>query len=285
VAQSVNAITVEKMVLAIIGTITFLIVVLLVFILGTLFVKGLPAFHAGFLFEESRDFGLAGGIFYQAVGTLILMVTAVLWSLPVALGSVLFQTEYLSGKFKTFLTQLTYILNATPTILFGLVGYLFFGVYLDKGVSWVTGSLILAVMILPTLQVSFREAVEALPEQYREAGMALGLSRPSQIRRIILPQCFYGMVTGVLLGLARAAGETAAIMFTATTFFGIQLPQSFSDPVPTLQTHILVLAQEAANPESMAQAWGAGLVLLGLVFILTLTAWAFRTRMVMESEQ
>ena len=280
-----NAITVEKMVLAFIGTITFLIVVLLVFILGTLFVKGLPAFHAGFLFEESRDFGLSGGIFYQAVGTLILMTTAVLWSLPVALGSVLFQTEYLSGKFKTFLTQLTYILNATPTILFGLVGYLFFGVYLDKGVSWVTGSLILAVMILPTLQVSFREAVEALPEKYREAGMALGLSRPSQIRRIILPQCFYGMVTGVLLGLARAAGETAAIMFTATTFSGIQLPQSFSDPVPTLQTHILVLAQEAANPESIAQAWGAGLVLLGLVFILTLTAWAFRTRMVMESEQ
>ena len=280
-----NAITVEKMVLAFIRTITFLIVVLLVFILGTLFVKGLPAFHAGFLFEESRDFGLSGGIFYQAVGTLILMATAVLWSLPVALGSVLFQTEYLSGKFKTFLTQLTYILNATPTILFGLVGYLFFGVYLDKGVSWVTGSLILAVMILPTLQVSFREAVEALPEKYREAGMALGLSRPSQIRRIILPQCFYGMVTGVLLGLARAAGETAAIMFTATTFFGIQLPQSFSDPVPTLQTHILVLAQEAANPESMAQAWGAGLVLLGLVFILTLMAWALRTRVVMESEQ
>ena len=121
-----NAVTVEKTVLAFIGTITFLIVLLLVFILGALFVKGMPAFHAGFLFEESRDFGLSGGIFYQAVGTLILMTTAVLWSLPVALGSVLFQTEYLSGKFKTFLTQLTYILNATPTILFGLVGYLFF---------------------------------------------------------------------------------------------------------------------------------------------------------------
>jgi phosphate transport system permease protein len=279
----VNAVMVEKAVLAFIGTITFLIVLLLVFILGTLFVKGLPAFHVGFLFEESRDFGLSGGIFYQAVGTLILMATAVLWSLPVALGSVFFQTEYLSGKFKTFLTQLTYILNATPTILFGLVGYLFFGDYL--GVSWVTGSLILAVMILPTLQVSIREAVEALPEKYREAGMALGLSRPSQIRRIILPQCFYGIVTGVLLGLARAAGETAAIMFTATTFSGIQLPQSFSDPVPTLQTHILVLAQEAANPQSLAQAWGAGLVLLGLVLMLTLTAWAFRTRVVMESEQ
>jgi phosphate transport system permease protein len=168
--------------------------------------------------------------------------------------------------------------------LFGLVGYLFFGVYMDTGVSWVTGSLILAVMILPTLQVSIREAVETLPEKYREAGMALGLSRATQIWRIILPQSFYGLVTGVLLGLARAAGETAAIMFTATTFSGIQFPQSFSDPVPTLQTHILVLAQEAANPESIAQAWGAGLVLLGLVFLLTLAAWSFRTRLVMESE-
>lgn len=280
-----KAITMEKVVLAFIGGITFLIVALLFSILGLMFFKGLPAMHAGFLFEESRDFGRAGGIFYQSAGTLILMGVAVLWSLPVALGSVLFQTEYLeTGKLKTFLTQLTYILNATPTILFGLVGYLFFGVYLDAGVSWLTGSLILAVMILPTLQVGIREAVEALPEKYREAGMALGLSRPTQIWRIILPQSFYGIVTGVLLGLARAAGETAAIMFTATTFSGIQFPQSFSAPVPTLQTHILVLAQEAANPESVAQAWGAGLVLLGLVFLLTLMAWVFRTRVVMESE-
>jgi phosphate transport system permease protein len=281
----VNAITAEKMVLALIGGVTFLIVALLFSILGVMLAKGLPAMHSGFLFDASRDFGRSGGIFYQLTGTLMLMAVAVLWSLPVALGSVLFQTEYLgAGKFKNLLTQLTYILNATPTILFGLVGYIFFGVYLDAGVSWVTGSLILAVMILPTLQVSIREAVEALPEKYRETGMALGLSRPTQIWRIILPQSFYGMVTGVLLGLARAAGETAAIMFTATTFSGIQFPQLFSDPVPTLQTHILVLAQEAANPESIAQAWGAGLVLLGLVFLLTLAAWAFRTRMVMESE-
>lgn len=280
-----NAITTEKMVRLLIGGITFSIVVLLFTILGIMFLKGLPAMHVGFLFEESRDFGRSGGILYQSAGTLILMVAAVLWSLPVAVGSVLYQTEYLNtGKLKTLLTQLTYILNATPTILFGLVGYLLFGVYLDTGVSWVTGSLILAVMILPTLQVSIREAVEALPEKYREAGMALGLSKPVQIWRIILPQSFYGVVTGVLLGLARAAGETAAIMFTATTFSGIQFPQSFTDPVPTLQTHILILAQEAANPESISQAWGAGLVLLGLVFLLTLMARAFRARMVMESE-
>jgi len=273
------------MVLVLIGGITFLIAALLFSILGIMFLKGLPAMNAEFLFEESKDFGRAGGVFFQLAGTLILMGVAVFLSLPVALGSVLFQTEYLNtGKIKTSITQLTYVLNATPTILFGLVGYLLFGVYLDTGVSWVTGSLILAVMILPTLQVSIREAVEALPEEYREAGMALGLSRSAQVWRIILPQSFYGVVTGVLLGLARAAGETAAIMFTATTFSGIQFPQSLSDPVPTLQTHILILAQEAANPESLAQAWGAGLVLLGLVFLLTLMARSFRARAVMESE-
>lgn len=280
-----NAIKLEKMVVTFIAAITIFIVILLISIFGVMFIKGLPSLHDGFLFEESNDFGRSGGVLYQLAGTVILMVTAVLWSLPVALGSVFFQTEYLtSKKLKCFFTQLTYILNATPTILFGLVGYLFFGVYLESGVSWVTGSLILAVMILPTLQVSIREAVETLPDKYREAGMALGLSWPSQIYRIILPQSFYGIVTGVLLGLARAAGETAAIMFTATTFSGIEFPQSFSDPVPTLQTHILVLAQEAANPEAIAQAWGAGLVLLGLVFLLTLMAWTFRNRMVMESE-
>jgi phosphate transport system permease protein len=128
---------------------------------------------------------------------------------------------------------LIYILNATRTILFGLVGYLLFGVYLDTGVSWVAGSLILVVIILPILQVSIREAVEAFPEKYREAGMALGLSRPTQIWRIIIPQSFYGIVRVVLLRLARAAGETAAIIFTANTFSGIQFPQSFSDLVPT----------------------------------------------------
>ncbi len=280
-----NELKLEKVVLVLMGGITFFIISLLFSILGIMFIKGLPAMHAGFLLEESRDFGRAGGIIYQFSGTIILMSVAVLFSLPVAMGSVLFQTEYLeAGKLKTFLKEFSYILNATPTILFGLVGYLLFGVYLDTGVSWLTGSLILAVMILPTIQVSIREAVEALPEKYRDVGMALGLSRQKQIWRIVLPQSFYGMVTGVLLGLARAAGETAAIMFTATTFSGIQLPQSFSDPVPTLQTHILVLAQEAANPESVAQAWGAGFVLLGVVFLLTLMAWVFRARIVMESE-
>jgi len=277
--------TFEKGIVVLLSILTLLVSSLLLVILATVFIKGLPALHSGFLTEASEDFGRAGGIFYQLLGTLILMTGAVVISLPVALGSVIYQTQYVeSAKVKEMCRQASQVLNATPTILFGLVGYLFFGVYLETGVSWVTGSLILAVMILPTLQVSIREAIESLPEQYKDTGMALGLSPWSQIKAIIIPQCYYGIVTGVFLGLARAAGETAAIMFAATTFSGIRLPESFADPVPTLQTHMLVLTQEAANPEALAQAWGAGLVLLSLVFFLTLMAWILRSRLKMEAE-
>ncbi|MCZ6513437.1 MAG: ABC transporter permease subunit [Nitrospinae bacterium] len=255
-------------------------------ILTTVIMKGAPALSGEFLFEESRNFGLEGGIFYQMIGTLILMVGAAMVCLPVALGSVLFQTEFLhSSKLKKMFRFLIYSLNAVPTIIFGLIGYLFFGVLLEAGVSWVTGVLILAVMILPTLHVSIHEAVESIPDHYREAGLALGLSPGQQMRAVILPQSVYGIVTGTLLGLARAAGETAAIMFTATAFSGVRLPQSWNEPVTTLQTHILVLSQEAANPAALTHAWGAGLVLLTLVlFLISVTLW-MRTGMEMEAER
>jgi len=276
----------ENFVRGLLGVLTLLAISLLVVILGAVFWQGAPAIDWEFLTQASSNFGSAGGILYQLVGTVILMTGAVVVSLPVALGTTLFQTEYLkSNRFKKIFRNLFYSLNGMPTILFGLVGYMVFGVYLEAGVSWLTGTLILAVMILPTLQVSFQQAVEALPEKYRDAGMALGLSPSAMVFFVVIPQSLFGIITGVLLGLARAAGETAAIMFTATTFSGVLLPQSWSDPVPTLQTHILVLAQEALNPDAVAHAWGAGLVLLSLAFILIAGALLCRSRMHMESER
>ncbi len=276
----------ERIIRASLACATLTACLLLAFILTTVAWQGLPALNISFLFDESRDFGKSGGIFYQALGTLLLMAGAALLCLPVALGSVLFQTEFLkSAAVKKFLRLLIYSLNGVPTIIFGLVGYLFFGLFLDTGVSWVTGTLILAVMILPTLHVSFQEAVETIPSAYREAGLGLGLTPWQLIASVIVPQSVYGIVTGTLLGLARAAGETAAIMFTATTFSGVLLPESWSDPVPTLQTHILILAQEAVSPQALANAWGAGLVLLTLVFVLISATLLIRTRLPMESER
>ncbi|MDA0691423.1 MAG: phosphate ABC transporter permease PstA [Nitrospinae bacterium] len=276
----------EKMVQGLLGLLTLFTISILILILGAVLWKGAPALDWEFLSQASTNFGAGGGIFYQMAGTLLLMAGAVIVSLPVALGAALFQTEYLkSERLKKFFRNLIHSLNGMPTILFGLLGYMIFGVTLETGVSWLTGVLILAVMILPTLQVSFQQAVETLPEKYRDAGMALGLSPWAMIRSVIIPQSLFGIVTGVLLGLARAAGETAAIMFTATTFSGILLPRTWTDPVPTLQSHILILAQEALNPEAVAHAWGAGLVLLSLALLLIAGALFCRSRMLMESER
>lgn len=276
----------EKVTLYILAALTVCGGLALLIILITVAAKGAGALSLSFLIEESRDFGRGGGIFYQMLGTVLLMTGAVLVCLPVALGSVLFQTEFLhSPRVQSLLHSLIYSLNAVPTLLFGLIGYLFFGVLLDTGVSWLTGVLILAMMILPTLHVAIYEAVTAIPRHYREAGLALGLTPGQQIRAVVIPQSVNGIVTGTLLGLARAAGETAAIMFTATAFSGVTLPESWTEPVTTLQTHILVLAQEAAHPQALANAWGAALVLLAIVFVLIAAALGLRSGMAVEAER
>ncbi len=277
---------IERAVTGLISMMTLAGCFVLILIVGVALWKGGPAFSLSFFTQESRDFGSAGGIYYQAMGTILLMLGAVLVCLPVALGSVLFQTEFLhSEKIKKLFRLLIYSLNGVPTIIFGLVGYLFFGVFLKIGISWITGALILSVMILPTVQVAIQEAVDSIPEQYRETGSALGLTPWQQIRSIIIPQSIFGIVTGMLLGLARAAGETAAIMFTATVFSGILLPQTWSNPVTTLQTHILVLAQEAVNPQALTNAWGAGLALLMIVFGLITASLFLRKNLYMESDR
>ncbi len=277
---------IERAVTGLISMMTLAGCFVLILIVGVALWKGWPALSLAFFTQESRDFGSGGGIYYQAMGTILLMLGAVLVCLPVALGSVLFQTEFLhSEKIKKLFRLLIYSLNGVPTIIFGLVGYLFFGVFLQIGISWITGALILSVMILPTVQVAIQEAVDSIPEQYRETGSALGLTPWQQIRSIIIPQSIFGIVTGMLLGLARAAGETAAIMFTATVFSGIRLPQTWSDPVTTLQTHILVLAQEAVNPQALTNAWGAGLALLMIVFGLITASLFLRKNLYMESDR
>ncbi|QPJ62269.1 MAG: ABC transporter permease subunit [Candidatus Nitronauta litoralis] len=257
---------------------------LLVLVLAAVLWRGHSALSIEFLFSKPGEFG-EGGIFYQVLGTLLLMAGAGILSFPIALGAALFQTEILRpGKVSELFQLLMYSLNAVPTVLFGLIGFMVFGVWLNTGVSWVTGVLILAVMILPTIQTAMRQSIEAIPEHYQEAARALGLSTWQRIMAVVFPQSAYGLVTGVLLGLARATGETAAIMFTATVFSGILIPESFNDPVLTLQTHILTLAQEAVDPNTLANAWGAGFALICIVFFLIGLSLILRSRYVVEAD-
>jgi len=242
--------------------------------------RGGSAVSWQFLTGQMQHAGAGGGVFYNIAGTLILISTALVVSLPAGTGLALLHGVYLrSARARERLWMLLALLNGTPAILFGLFGLMLFVKHLGWGKSWLTGGILLGVMMLPTVSVALMERIQALPRRYLEAAAALGL-RPAQVVwSVILPQCAGGWVTGSLLGLARAAGETAPIMFTATIFAGATIPAGIKEsPVLTLPYHIFVLSQDSLDPASGAKVWGAALVLLGLVFSLSLAALPARLR-------
>ena len=246
---------------------------LLIFLLTIIIWNGLPAINLEFLFTASRNFGAAGGIFYQIIGSILLIVVAAALSFPIALGVALFKSEFLNNPFLQKLSDnFIYGLNGIPSIIFGLFGLIFFVNILETGISWFVGSIILAAMILPTIVLSSYQAINSIPTIYRESALSLGMDQWQVITRVLLPQGIGGAITGLLMGLARAIGETAPIMFIATAFSGVDVPGSFAEPVSALPTHILVLAKQATDPQALQNAWGASLVLIVLVLILSLSA-------------
>jgi phosphate transport system permease protein len=246
---------------------------LLIFLLTIIIWNGLPAINLDFLFTASRNFGAAGGIFYQIIGSILLIVVAAALSFPIALGVALFKSEFLNNPFLQKLSDnFIYGLNGIPSIIFGLFGLIFFVNILETGISWFVGSIILAAMILPTIVLSSYQAINSIPTIYRESALSLGMDQWQVITRVLLPQGIGGAITGLLMGLARAIGETAPIMFIATAFSGVDVPGSFAEPVSALPTHILVLARQATDPQALQNAWGASLVLIVLVLILSLSA-------------
>lgn len=252
----------------------------LVVIVVAILERGLPAIRWDFLTEQIRLAGAAGGIFYNLAGTLILIATALLTTTPVAVGLALVHGVYLRHHpYRERFTTILYLLNGMPSILFGLFGLIVFVKFLGWGKSWLAGGIILGLMMLPTVTVALLERISSLPGSYIEAATGLGLRESQIVWSVILPQSAGGLVTGSLLGLARAAGETAPIMFTATIFAGATVPHGIKDsPVLSLPYHIFILAQDSFSSEVGAKLWGSALVLLGLVLIMTLLALPLRLK-------
>jgi phosphate transport system permease protein len=174
---------------------------------------------------------------------------------------------------------LLYTLNGVPSILFGIFGLIVFVRFFGWGKSWFAGGILLGMMILPVVTVALIERIESLPRKYIEAAAGLGLTQSQIIWSVILPQSLTGLVTGSLLGLARAAGETAPIMFTATIFAGATLPHGIKEsPVLSLPYHIFVLAQDSFDPAVGSKMWGSALVLLALVSLFSIVALPMRLR-------
>jgi phosphate transport system permease protein len=234
-----------------------------------------------FLSKEVEQAGAGGGILYHLLGTLILIGTALGVSAPLAFGIVLVHQVYLkSRRARQGLTLWLYTLNGVPSILFGLFGFIVFVKGFGWGKSWLAGGIVLGWMMLPTVAVAWIERMAVVPVKHLEAAAGLGLSQTQRIWSILMPQSIGGWVTGSLLGLARAAGETAPIMFTAVVFAGATLPDGIrQNPVLALPYHIFVLAQDTFDPVTRPKLWGTALILIGLVFLFSLIALPVRVRM------
>jgi len=246
----------------------------LLFILG----KGLKALNWQVLAGGGvNGFGLGGGLWGQISGSLLLMSGACLLAAPVALGVALYFSLHAGTRAQTVIMVLLHLLQGIPPIVYGLCGLIVFVHILHWGVSLAAGMVILGVIILPLLILNTVHALERVPKERTEAARALGLSDSRLIRRVWLPEAWPAMLTGLLLGMARALSETAPILFTATVFSGVVWPDSVFSPVTSLQTHIFYLAQEGADPRAVDVAWASATVLIGLVLLFGLSALAFRT--------
>lgn len=249
----------------------------LVFLLGSIFIQGAKALSLSFFFDKARDFGASGGIAYQILGSLLIVIIAALLVLPVAVGTAVYRNEYEKNeRRKRLIDLILFSLNGIPSITFGLFGLIFFVNILGTGLSWFVGSIILAMMMMPVVTLTTTQTLQSLPRLYRENALALGLSKGKVIRSVVLPQSLHGIITGLFIALARAVGETAPIMFIATAFSGVTVPRGLFEPVSTLPTHILALAQQATNPDALQKAWGASLTLLLIVILFSSMAYLAR---------
>lgn len=256
-----------------------LITLALLGILAYILANGFRAITWEFLTQPPTDSMTKGGIMPAIVGTLYLTVGAILVALPLGVVSAIFLTEYAKqGALSRIIRVGVNCLAGVPSVVFGLFGLGFFVVFLKFGSCILAGALTLGILILPTIIGAAEEAIKAVPQTFREASLALGVSKWDTIFRIVLPSALPGILTGAILGVGRAAGETAPIMFTAAAFFTAVLPKSIFDEVMALPYHIYVLATAGTHiEETRPLQYGTVLVLIALVLGIDLIAIIMRS--------
>jgi phosphate transport system permease protein len=257
---------------------TLLIVVPVGLIIVVIIQKGLPAITWQFLSDIPRQGMRQGGIFPAIVGTIYLVLGAIIFALPIGLLAAVYLSEYAKDNFLTRIIKLAIVnLAGVPSVVYGLFGLALFVVFLKFGASILSGSLTLGIMILPIIITASREALESVPYSFREVSLSLGASKWQTIRRIVFPNAIPGILTGAILGLGRAAGETAPILFTVAAFYLPQLPKSIFDQAMALPYHLYVISTQVPNVDEKIR-YGTALVLLTLVLFMNLVAIIIRYR-------
>jgi len=244
-------------------------------------VNGWRAITWEFLTQPPMQSMTKGGILPCIVGTFALSFGAIIVALPIGIASAIYLTEYARpGKVVRLIRLGINNLAGVPSVVFGLFGLAFFVVILGMGVSIAAGALTLGAMSLPVIIGSTEEALKSVPDTYREASLGLGATKWQTIWRVVLPSAMPGILTGAILGISRAAGETAPIMFTGAVFFTPKLPTSIFNEVMALPYHIYVLATAGTAIEKTRHLqYGTAIVLIALVLGMNLVAIIWRSRL------
>ncbi len=259
------------------GLASLVVVLPILFVIGDVVVRGIGALNWEFLSQMPRDGMKAGGIFPAIVGTLLLTLGTALAAIPVGVGGAIYLAEYARDNWLTRAIRLAIInLAGIPSVVYGLFGLGLFVLFLQFGTSILAGSLTLAIMTLPIIISTAEEALRAVPTEFRTVNASLGGTRWQGIRNVILPQALPGIITGVILGLLRAAGETAPILFTVAAFFLPSLPRSVFDQTMALPYHLYVISTQVPEMPIPVQ-YGTALVLLALVLSMNLVATIIRS--------
>lgn len=274
----------NKIAITIIRVIAALVVLILAFLIGRILLQGLPHVSWHFLTAPSESFVAGGGIGYQLFNSFYLLLLTLIISFPISLGAGLFLSEYAPKNWVTEVVRMSIeILSSLPSVVVGLFGFLLFVVQFKIGFSILAGAIALTFFNLPLLTRNIEEAMRAVPNLQREAGLALGLSKWRTITKIILPEALPGIVTGIVLGAGRVFGEAAALIYTAgqsaTSMnfsdwnpFSPASPLNLMRPAETLAVHIWKINSEGIMPDADAVSAGSSAVLIIAVLIFNVLA-------------
>jgi len=271
----------ERVIFTLISLTAYLAIGLALLLLIYLLVKGLPVLSLRFLL--SPPLGMrGGGISTAIIGTILLLFFTALVSIPLGVASAIYLSEYTEGADPRFLRLIRVTISnlaGVPSIVYGLLGLGLFVLTLHLGLSIISASLTLSILTLPTVIAASEEALRAVPREFREASLALGATRWQTIRNIVLPSAYPGILTACILGLSRAAGETAPLLMTGAAYYIAGKTLNLLGPFMALSTHIYYMSTQSPNPTlTRPIQYGSIAVLLLIVLSLNLAATVMRLR-------
>jgi phosphate transport system permease protein len=261
------------------AVVTALVIIPILLVIAFIVVNGIKAISWEFLTQSPTNGMTEGGIWPAILGTILLIIGTAIVTIPLGIGAAIYLAEYARDNWLTRMIRSAIInLAGIPSIVYGLFGLGMFVLFLNFGTSILAGALTLGLMTLPIVISTAEEAILSVPREFRTVSLSLGATHWQTVRHQVLPNALPGIITGVILGLARAAGETAPILFTVAAFYLPQLPKSIFDQTMALPYHLFVISTQVPGMPIQIQ-YGTALVLLVIVLFFILIAALMRSIM------